>query len=463
MLPFNPAKYDTNRFDIKKYDLYKKWVAKGKPKTIKGIADLSSFENDCALEEVPIMRTPVRVSSNVSSLTTPESSGISMTVAPPSSDLNSTFIEDSDSSETELRTFPGLKLQGMLNFTPIKPNRQPIPVEFASTVVLPSSLTDEDQVLLSGYTLHELASILSKLYEERTNSTISITCRPKISEEVQMTEIINSWQKKRREAEGTLGNPGPSRRVMIDNYSKVITTKEFKNQRKALVEKKEKQEQLKLERQLKRSAKQKGPKQTIKKIAKPKVAKKEESSSDSSDSSGSDMEVSYDDRTDEENLEEEIEEKRRTPSKLHSKSGAVEDPCVNENVQDLFPFSDSDQDEVSFHFPSIEDGDVGRYFAVYYNKPASYYWGKLVKTFSEDPDSANESAEFQFLHKKKLSTAPSEITWEEPKVPDMSIVSAEFVFYGPEDPIETPQKTFKFAGEDDVVLRFKNLKKHKRV
>ena len=82
---------------------------------------------------------------------------------------------------------------------------------------------------------------------------------------------------------------------------------------------------------------------------------------------------------------------------------------------------------------TIKD-DIDKYVAVYYSDPKpEYFWGKIKKTFSSDPDSPNTSVEIDFLRKSTLSANPSDWKWSEK--PDfkkeIEVIETRFLLYGP--------------------------------
>ena len=71
----------------------------------------------------------------------------------------------------------------------------------------------------------------------------------------------------------------------------------------------------------------------------------------------------------------------------------VDPNCEENNSQDS---NDSDDEECKEQQINLEEENIGQYYAVYWQKPRGYYWGKLLKVFSDDPDDAR-SGEFNFL------------------------------------------------------------------
>ena len=82
---------------------------------------------------------------------------------------------------------------------------------------------------------------------------------------------------------------------------------------------------------------------------------------------------------------------------------------------------------------NLKEENIGQYYAEYWQKPRGYYWGKLLKVFSDDPDDAH-SGEFKFLQRKERSTDPSRIFYDWPTQEDIEIIDAGRCFWGPTKP-----------------------------
>ena len=77
---------------------------------------------------------------------------------------------------------------------------------------------------------------------------------------------------------------------------------------------------------------------------------------------------------------------------------------------------------------------MDKYVAVYYSDPKpQYFWGKIKKTFSSDPDSPNTSVEIDFLRKSTIIAYPSDWKWtEKPEFKkEISVIETKFILYGP--------------------------------
>lgn len=110
----------------------------------------------------------------------------------------------------------------------------------------------------------------------------------------------------------------------------------------------------------------------------------------------------------------------------------------------------------------INKNQVGKYFAVFWEKPKTYYWGKLLKVFRDEVDGKIQQAEFQFLHKK--STSEDAVYWDWPTKEDIDIVKVENCFWGPSTAVLTSvgraKSYFGFAEEEEVKDKFVFLSKY---
>ena len=89
--------------------------------------------------------------------------------------------------------------------------------------------------------------------------------------------------------------------------------------------------------------------------------------------------------------------------------------------------------------PEFMEMNIGKFFAVRYDKPKQYYWGKLLNVeFVGDADDESQwecNCELSFLQKKIVSANPEEIRYDWPIVTDMDTVHISRCFYGPAVPI----------------------------
>ena len=122
-----------------------------------------------------------------------------------------------------------------------------------------------------------------------------------------------------------------------------------------------------------------------------------------------------------ERFKEQVEpfKKESTPKQRKSKKKQIvsdtdEEISVHDESDDDQDLEDSDkgiaEDKGEKQQVTISNSDIGKYFAVYWNNPQPYYWGKLEKLFRDDVDQQAEKAEFKFLHKK--SGIDGEICWD---------------------------------------------------
>ena len=84
----------------------------------------------------------------------------------------------------------------------------------------------------------------------------------------------------------------------------------------------------------------------------------------------------------------------------------------------------------------LDDDQKGMFFGVYYDN--SFYWGKCIHMFSNNPESDVDEVDFSFMHPKHDGF------WDWPKKKDEKRVSSKFVFFGPCMPKAPSRIGFKF-------------------
>ena len=159
-------------------------------------------------------------------------------------------------------------------------------------------------------------------------------------------------------------------------------------------------------------------------------------------------------------LEEEIdmEDEEATETTTFSSLLQVELPADREEIDDLETIEkesegrdgshdeaiDGKTDQVTLIDSITEDSALNKYVAVYYSDPnPTYYWGKVLKVFSNDEDTAVDKVEVDFLRRNKISSCPSEVDWTHKAVKEILIVEKRFILYGPVVP-EIRGRTFRF-------------------
>ena len=65
------------------------------------------------------------------------------------------------------------------------------------------------------------------------------------------------------------------------------------------------------------------------------------------------------------------------------------------------------------------------FFAVFWSKPQSYYWAKLLKVFANDSEEEANEVEMQFLKGVENTSDPTQIRWDWPTKDDIGIVIAK--------------------------------------
>ncbi|CAK8682257.1 unnamed protein product [Clavelina lepadiformis] len=95
---------------------------------------------------------------------------------------------------------------------------------------------------------------------------------------------------------------------------------------------------------------------------------------------------------------------------------------VEEERRDVTEESVNEQKKEKRKFKlEINKKQVGKYFAVFWEKPKTYYWGKLLKVFRDEVDGKIEQAEFKFWDKK--STSEDAVYWDWQTKEDIDIVT----------------------------------------
>ena len=88
---------------------------------------------------------------------------------------------------------------------------------------------------------------------------------------------------------------------------------------------------------------------------------------------------------------------------------------------------------------ALDDFQNGQYFCVYYEN--TYYWGKALCMFSDDPESNVNEVDVTFLTRKLDGF------WDWPKLKDEKRVSAKFILFGPITPEPPTKNGFKFPDQ----------------
>ncbi|KAG0716223.1 hypothetical protein GWK47_010229 [Chionoecetes opilio] len=103
------------------------------------------------------------------------------------------------------------------------------------------------------------------------------------------------------------------------------------------------------------------------------------------------------------------------------------------------------------------------FYAVWYDRPSTYYWGKVLKLFSDDDDSEVKEVEITFMKKCMPSSNPDQLRWDWPQVDDKDIVDVSRLLAGPAKPVVEDKVRGKallyFREEGQAYARFKNVVK----
>ena len=240
---------------------------------------------------------------------------------------------------------------------------------------------------------------------------------------------------------------GPTRRSTISNYAEVLTSDEAiarieeKEKQEAVAQQKKEQRQKDIAEKKRKREEQKQQKEQKKKGKKAKLSSDELSTSISDDhmslNDSSDLSLQDLLQNDEETGDELDQSSRK--SKCAGKEHLIKKTIKQVKSKDN---EESKRAEVKVNAemntgeelknPTITEESIGKYYATLYTSPkTTYYWGKVLKTFENDVDSEVESVEMDFLSKKDLGSNPESWTWNQKGRPDIEIVEAKYIFYGP--------------------------------
>lgn len=93
--------------------------------------------------------------------------------------------------------------------------------------------------------------------------------------------------------------------------------------------------------------------------------------------------------------------------------------------------------------PKEKDIEKGMFYAVYYDKPSTYYWGRVEKTFQETEDSEVTQAEIKFLKRSVPSSNPRGLRWDWPLEDDVDIIEVSRILAGPAKPMVENKSAWK--------------------
>ena len=120
---------------------------------------------------------------------------------------------------------------------------------------------------------------------------------------------------------------------------------------------------------------------------------------------------------------------------------------------------------------TLESNSIGKFYAVFFD--TKYYYGKVLNLIGpngDDPDAVN--VEMTFLHEQRVKAGVASQLYTWPSHPDVSIVSATSLFYGPIQETLKPavlksstrgfdgKETFEFQEDDKVSAMYNQYKKN---
>lgn len=174
--------------------------------------------------------------------------------------------------------------------------------------------------------------------------------------------------------------------------------------------------------------------------------------------------------------QKEKESKKNTAKKKQAeviKDSDTDSPSpIESDSSDLSDIDDENQDrlkktvsrslrrkELRAMLPEKKDIEKDMFYAVYYDKPCSYYWGRVEKILKETEDSEVSEVEMKFLKRSVPSSDPKCLRWDWPLMSDCEIVPVSHIFGGPATPtVENKSRgkpLFYFTEELKVFEMFK--------
>lgn len=174
--------------------------------------------------------------------------------------------------------------------------------------------------------------------------------------------------------------------------------------------------------------------------------------------------------------QKEKESKKNTAKKKQAeviKDSDTDSPSpIESDSSDLSDIDDENQDrlkktvsrslrrkELRAMLPEKKDIEKDMFYAVYYDKPCSYYWGRVEKILKETEDSEVSEVEMKFLKRSVPSSDPKCLRWDWPLMSDCEIVPVSHIFGGPATPIvenkSCGKPLFYFTEELKVFEMFK--------
>lgn len=148
-------------------------------------------------------------------------------------------------------------------------------------------------------------------------------------------------------------------------------------------------------------------------------------------------------------------------------SGSLDDSLDDTNMTTLEMTVKASLEHKFLHdkLPKRSDVKEGTFYAVFWDKPCTYYWGKVVKIFKDDDDNGDVTeVEMTFLKRSVPSSDPQCLRWDWPKVPDVDVVSVSHLLAGPAQPhLEMKvrgKQNFYFVEEAQADDCFKTVMRH---
>ena len=432
IFPFNPDKYKKDRLDPLKLITYTNWTNAGCPVDADNMPQLTS-NNDTVDDQTPDVETEV-VSENVENeviskdarneevLAVTQNETILQPIAVKETRLSFQSVSDripvkkcktSTSAEnTQIN-------QATLNQREASPG-SPAPVPGCSHWQEPPNdvhkLSESTKIDIkkneASYareiSWRGLINEIQARAPEGTKYNILLTTK---ETETTLEEILHS--------RGRSGPTPPKPRRKINTHAEIITQKQCIEQMNKNVVQKKKLSQ----------KKEKQPRKKVKRTKQPE--------SDLDSTTSVEDEVDFGHSSDDLSLD------------------LDEDPA-DEDAEQMKP---TKPPESKHQKPKISEESIGKYYAVYYTEPLTYYWGKVTKVFSEDEEGEVTRVELDFLRKKTITSNPKGWSWIERVFKDLEIVPTDYVFYGPEKP--NFEKSTLYFPDETVYTCLQNTLMHK--
>ena len=111
---------------------------------------------------------------------------------------------------------------------------------------------------------------------------------------------------------------------------------------------------------------------------------------------------------------------------------------------------------IAKQLPDTDKIAVDEFYAVVWQQPSTYYWGKVLKIFRLDVSGQITDVELKFMHRKTITSIPEKVTWDWPSKDDICTVKVNRVFMGPSRP-NLHKSRFSFKDEQATYDRYSQV------